>query len=562
MIETLQSLIAGVVLSIGGFFGIVPDVPTEPASEVFTYTDPISGVERAYSTEENTTLELGGFAPAAGGTYRTKTSVGTTDTSITLSSFKEPISEIAITMATLNTDIAYGTLDPQSSSRKEFISFTGITQNANGSATLTGVTRGLGFTDPFTASSTLRKAHPGQSIFILSDSPQFFGEYARRRADETITGYWTVPTPLADGNPVTKAYADSIANGGTVSNASVIIPGLAGETMATSTLVYFDTTDNEWKKTDANDTTTIYNVALGFTQGAGTDGNVITDGVLILGLDSAQSGLTGGDIMYASDTAGAISNSPGTNTRVIGTVKDTTNLDFNPFFDDSHSLLAGTNVFTGTNTFATSTTNVGAFNAWDGFFKQKLIVTDTGTSTIDIPEGISKIWVEGVGAGGTGGSCSAGPSNASGGGGGGAGGYFQGIFDVSGTSTPQVYVGNTAGQRTTFGTIGDEFANATGGTSGSETTPGVGGTATGGDINIDGQGGDYGETDTAQTSGASKFGGRGGSTPLGFGGFGAGSNNVAGGAATGYGSGGGGASCDNGSASGGANKQGILIFRW
>ena len=143
-------------------------------------------------------LTLGAFNQAAGGTYRLQTSVGTTDTTIRLSSFKEPVTNNLITMTSLNSDIGYATIDPQSSTRKEFISFTGITQNADNSATLSGVTRGLAFQYPFTASTTLRKSHPGQSILILSDSPQVFEEFAKKRSNETITGQWTFDTfPIA-----------------------------------------------------------------------------------------------------------------------------------------------------------------------------------------------------------------------------------------------------------------------------------------------------------------------------------------------------------------------------
>lgn len=93
-------------------------------------------------------------------------------------------------MTSLNSDIGYGTLNPQSATRKEFISFTGITQNADGTAQLTGVTRGLSFLSPYTASTTLRQSHAGQTIFILSDSPQLFDEYTKRRTNEWITGQW------------------------------------------------------------------------------------------------------------------------------------------------------------------------------------------------------------------------------------------------------------------------------------------------------------------------------------------------------------------------------------
>lgn len=169
---------------------------------------------------------LGAFNPSGGKTYRLYTSLGSTDTSIRLSSFKEPISDIPYTMSYLNTDIGYGTLDPQSSTRKEFVSFTGITQNSDGSATLTGVTRGLSFSYPFTASTTLRQQHPGQSIFILSDSPQLFEEYAKRRNNEWITGVWGFVS-----NPTTTAVCSNsydICNKG-------YLDGLAVQGAATST---------------------------------------------------------------------------------------------------------------------------------------------------------------------------------------------------------------------------------------------------------------------------------------------------------------------------------------
>lgn len=150
-----------------------------------------------YSAPTSTTPQtFGDFNPTGGTTYRLQSSIGTTDTTIRLSSFKEPGSNIPYTMAYLNSSIEYGTLDPQTSTR-EFVSFTGITQNSNGTATLTGVTRGLANTpaatgsDCTTASSTLRRAHAGQSIFILSDSPCLFAEYAVKRNAETISGIWT-----------------------------------------------------------------------------------------------------------------------------------------------------------------------------------------------------------------------------------------------------------------------------------------------------------------------------------------------------------------------------------
>ncbi len=172
---------------------------------------------QSIGTEVNQ-VKLGAYNPTGGGTYRLQSSIGSTDTTIKLSSFKEPVSNLPYTMSYLNTSVAYGTLDPQQPTRSEFISFTGITQNADGTATLTGVTRGLARSYPYTASSTLRQTHSGQSIFILSDSPQHFAEYAVKANDEHITGTWTF-----DNFPITASttYASE-----TVAGASELATGI------------------------------------------------------------------------------------------------------------------------------------------------------------------------------------------------------------------------------------------------------------------------------------------------------------------------------------------------
>lgn len=172
-----------------------------------------------------------------GGTYRLQSSVGLSDASIPLSSFLEPVSGIPYTMPYLNTDICYATLDPQSPTRSEFVSFTGITQNSDGTALLTGVTRGLSRSYPYTASGTYQQSHAGQSILILSDSPQHFEEYVTKRDAETISGIKTFAsgaTPAITDAPVNptdaanKAYADSLAIAG-APNASTSVKGIVQE---------------------------------------------------------------------------------------------------------------------------------------------------------------------------------------------------------------------------------------------------------------------------------------------------------------------------------------------
>jgi hypothetical protein len=193
-------------------------------TQVSYFDSKVNSVDRKVNSVDGQ-IKLGStYSPTGGGTYRLQSSIGTTDTTIKLSSFKEPVSNIAYTMTYLNTAIAYGTLDPQQSTRSEFVSFTGITQNSDGTATLTGVSRGMSRSYPYTASTTLRQTHSGQSIFILSDSPQHFSEYAVKRNDEDITGDWKVPTPANSTSIANRAYVDGAAFGG-IGNASETATG-------------------------------------------------------------------------------------------------------------------------------------------------------------------------------------------------------------------------------------------------------------------------------------------------------------------------------------------------
>lgn len=159
------------------------------------------------------------YNPAGGQNYALNSSISSTVTEITLTSFTEPVSDTPYTMSNLNTDIAYGTIAPGTSS-SEFISFTGITQNDDGTATLTGVTRGLAKKYPFTQDETFQLPHSGQSVFILSDAPQVFVKFASLENDQSFTGVNTfeqgplVPTPVSGTEAANKDYVDGVAIAG------------------------------------------------------------------------------------------------------------------------------------------------------------------------------------------------------------------------------------------------------------------------------------------------------------------------------------------------------------
>lgn len=261
--------------------------------------------------------------------------VSSTATSLSLQSFK--VNGVALAMTDFGT-LGYLVLEP-GTSREETVSFTGVTQNGDGTATLTGLTRGLGFKAPYTADSANQRAHGGGSIAILSDPAAWYDGFLNKNNDETIEGAYTFnAVPSATADPVSgddlarRSWILNNLPGGTVSVDALIVAAQAGETVSAGQLVYFDTTDDEWKLCDADNAATLENVMLGIAQGAGTNGNAIAGGVLLRGVDKNQSGLVQGNIMYASNTAGGISTSAGTTPKAIGIARTATNLYFDPAF--------------------------------------------------------------------------------------------------------------------------------------------------------------------------------------------------------------------------------------
>ena len=366
MIDSILSTISALLLAISGLLGIGVEAPVQNpiVEETPAYVEVVDSYESYDEMIDDVVEEkLGAFNPSGGASYRLKASIGSTNTTIPLSSFKEPISNILYTMSYLNSTIGYGTVDPQTT-RSEFVSFSGITQNSDGSATLTGVTRGLTRTpagSSCTASTTLANPHPGQSIFILSDSPCFFTEYPVKRNDETISGQWSWPEPSAASSTATKNYVDTVVSGGTFTTSKVTVTATAGETLSAGQLIYQKSSDGEWYKVDLDNTNTITDALLGIAQGSGTDGVSISGGALVKGLDTNQSGLTIGSNYFPSTTAGGITTATSTNFKAIGKARTATNLYFDPTFIDTLKPLLGVDqTFTGQNTFSSTSTFSGA----------------------------------------------------------------------------------------------------------------------------------------------------------------------------------------------------------
>ncbi len=146
-------------------------------------------------------------------------------TSIVLSSFKQIDGVTDLTMTNFG-DKGFLTLEPNNGTLEEQVSFTGVTQNANGTVTLTGVSNVL-FISPYTESSGLAKTHAGGVPVIITNTAGFYNQFANKKDDETITGQWQFPNdagtptlgasyvaPTLNNQVASKGYADSLTFSG------------------------------------------------------------------------------------------------------------------------------------------------------------------------------------------------------------------------------------------------------------------------------------------------------------------------------------------------------------
>jgi len=159
MLTTITTTLTAVALSLSGFFGTIAD-----------------NVLEVFAPEPT---ELGREVNAVGGKTYTLYGGGidASVTTVTLTSFTIPVSNALYSMAHFGDGVnakGYLTIEPGSPTKQEFISFTGITQNSDGTATLTGVSRGLAPVYPYSASTTYAKAHLGGSIVVISNPPQLY----------------------------------------------------------------------------------------------------------------------------------------------------------------------------------------------------------------------------------------------------------------------------------------------------------------------------------------------------------------------------------------------------
>ena len=256
--------------------------------------------------------------------------LGSTDTSLALTAF---VDSKGNTVA-LSQIGSFAVVVVKSGTTSEIIKVSAITQNSDGTATLTVASSGRDI-DPTTpyAGYSMGKDFPAGADVIVTNDPLTMSRFAQLDNSQTfsVTPKTSAGDPTDPTEFTRKAYVDALVLG-TLTTIDVIVPGTAGATVAAGNLVYLDEATGKWKLARADQTATVDNVLLGIAQGSGTDGNAITGGVLLQGEDQHQSGMAAGNVMYASNTPGAISSSAGTEPVTVGIAKDATNLYFAPTF--------------------------------------------------------------------------------------------------------------------------------------------------------------------------------------------------------------------------------------
>lgn len=295
-----------------------------------------------------------------------------------------------LTMADFGTK-GFMTLEPNNSTQEEQISFSGITQNANGTATLTGVKTVL-FVSPYTETSGLAKAHTGGSKAIVSNSSGFYNELTSKDDDETINGLYTfaqfpqksgTTTPTIAAELASKAYVDSVAGGIAITN-QILVSGTAGENLTTAYVVGKKLTDGKWYIVKANDTSTFNEFEIGTAQATATTGNTLN--ILVRGLDSRQTGLVAGTEYFATDSGGLVSSSfSATNLIFVGYGQSATsllvhprNIDI-PLHSEKGALVGSSGTASTTNRYITQA------DVSSGSVAGKILRTVTTLGTVALP---------------------------------------------------------------------------------------------------------------------------------------------------------------------------------
>lgn len=148
-------------------------------------------------------------------------SLSAAGTSMTIVPYPTDLDGVKLTMSDFGT-LPTLTVDPKVAGVEEIISFTGIIDNGNNTATLTGLTRNLEGKSPYTASLLAARAHGSSATVVFSDNPQVYASFPAKNNDETILGNWTfVNSPISLS--ATPASTTAIGNTRLTSTPATVI---------------------------------------------------------------------------------------------------------------------------------------------------------------------------------------------------------------------------------------------------------------------------------------------------------------------------------------------------
>ena len=149
-------------------------------------------------------------------------------TSITLTSLTDIYGNV-LTMANFGA-LGYASAEPDTVNAEGF-TFTGVTANANGTYTLTGVKTVLAVS-PYTQTSGLVRQHSGGTKVVITDNVAFWNTFGNKTNDETLTGRWgTAVVPSAGNDLANKTYVDGVAVAG-APDASTTTKGISKMSVA------------------------------------------------------------------------------------------------------------------------------------------------------------------------------------------------------------------------------------------------------------------------------------------------------------------------------------------
>jgi hypothetical protein len=233
-------------------------------------------------------------------------------------------------------DSLTGTFDPGTDSEEIFeIDGANVTVESDGKVTITNVVRGLLDVEPYTTGGFATSHGTGAQV-VFGNNPQVYNKMAVKANDNTFTGANTFPTNPRKGDSVLATNNDDyitkadLLNAvlGAVTTDQVIISGTAGETVTAKQILYFKESDQRWWKADADIVGTFNQVIVAVAQNGATAGVAVN--LLLQGVDKTQTGLTLGAKYYLSNTAGAISTTPGTTEVFLGWAQTATRFIFDP----------------------------------------------------------------------------------------------------------------------------------------------------------------------------------------------------------------------------------------